>query len=401
MTGEHKDEIGMDPLDRQLLALGEAALPAGFDNRLKSFSEMMAAIEDLPVDEDDELDDAADREVVPDELVRDAFELGQGFLDQGDLDRAELWLGRAARYGHSQAEDKLADLVELRTALADIDLDFVPASWPQAAWGHVVTERLAVDVPSLAEARESAQAIIDGAHRRAESIIALAELRAERSATNSTALTEEARRSVRLWLETHGDADVFVSTLTRIDKSRSVLPLLTLGPPGTGRTFTYSRLARDAMSSGHRLLLVVNSCAAVSQVAVEWSRLWRERVAATARTGMSRREDRSQDELLQLYEFAGGDVDGLRRTPGWQRWTQAIADSGRRSSPDVDVTCRTFTRTLMQHFDVYGLGKAMFDLVTTDAGGLMVPDAWLEQPGGLVVPSDLHTEPVAASARRG
>lgn len=51
MTGEREEQIGGDRLDVQLFALGEVVLPDGFDIRLKSFSEMMAAIDGMPAGE--------------------------------------------------------------------------------------------------------------------------------------------------------------------------------------------------------------------------------------------------------------------------------------------------------------------------------------------------------------
>jgi len=409
MTADHEDEIGMDHLDMQLLALGEAALPRGFDSRLKNFSEMMAAVEDLPVS-DDELDDVCARDAEVGEIARDAFELGLGYLDRGDLDRAERWLARAARYGLSQAEDKLADLAELRTALAEIDLDFLPVSRHLSALERALTETLSGEAPSVAQAHESAQAIIDGAHRQAESIIALAELRARRSATTRANLTGESARFTRVLWESHDDlrANIHVTPawmeqlVSLADVGRSNSPrLLVAGQPGVGKTTLYSELLRDAASSGQRVLLIVDSCAASSDWVARWSRLWREWVVSAARPGTCPREGRSQDELLQLYEFAGGEVDGLRRTAGWRLWNHARAHGGREASGEVIVQCKTFTRTLMQYFDCYGLGKIAFDLMSADGGGLMVPDAWLEQSDGLVVPPDLRAEPLAASAWRG
>ncbi|WP_433347586.1 hypothetical protein [Micromonospora sp. CA-111912] len=83
MTEFNDDELDMDLLDMQLLRLGEVALPEGFGSRLKSFSEMMAAIESLPIEESGDLDDASGSETGPiGEIAHDAFELGLGCLFQ-------------------------------------------------------------------------------------------------------------------------------------------------------------------------------------------------------------------------------------------------------------------------------------------------------------------------------
>ncbi|PZG12732.1 hypothetical protein C1I95_25210 [Micromonospora craterilacus] len=398
MTGDHKDENGMDDLDRQLIALGEAALPDGFDSRLKSFGEMMAAIENVPAGPDD-ADELAACDAELDEIARDAFELGLGYLDRGDLDRAEHWLGRAARHGLGQAADKLADLAELRAALADIDHDFLPWTRPLSALERALTEELSVEAPSVAQARESARRIIEGARQRAESIIALAEMRARPSA-NTASLVDECARNIPWW-HAYWPAHNLITPLTyRADVGRSIAPSMLVAITSiVVKTHAHSEIPVDVNLSSARHMLVLASSPADGLIS-QWSRICRERVFAATRSASRPRASKTQDELLQLYEFAGGDVDKLRRTFDWRLLAQAGANGGRDASYEVVFECKTVARTLAQQFDRGGLSRVAFDLMTAEAGGLLHPDAWLEQSDGLVVPSGLRAEPATASTER-
>lgn len=390
MTGEHENEIDMDRLDMDLFELGELGLPDGFDTRLKSFSEMTAAIADLPVGDDEEPGHSGDQVAAHDELSEDAFELGLGFLDQGQLDRAERWLVRAARYGHSQARDKLADLMELRAALADIKLDLAWSPWKMLPKASTLTDQPFAETESLTQAHESAQAIIDDAHRRAESIIALAKLRAQSTASSGPDPVGARQPLAKLWSA--------YSHVRTDDRWAPLLLIHGVGAVGSGPSVDHFRCGNLAWRMN---VLMVDACHSRRvSVPPHRNRLWEDLAATVITTGNRPRERRGQDELLQLYEFAGGNVDELLRTAGWHVGRSAYSHQTPSPHPEISARHQIFTKELVQRLSAEGIGAELCDLVTAAASRLMGPAGWLAQSDGLVIPSDLHAEPVSASAGR-
>ncbi|WP_018351909.1 hypothetical protein [Longispora albida] len=389
MTADQEDGYGMDALDMQLLALGEAALPDGPGSRLKTFAEMMAAIGDLPAGGDDsEPEDDANHHTGKGEFARDAFELGLGLFEHGDLDRAEQWLQRALRHGHGPAGDKLADLVELRTVFADIQLSF-PLSWPEAEIGEIAIHHACQTAGPVAEAQQSAKLIIDEAHRRAESIVALAELRTqanpagEHGAGGGTSPGDRPAKSrYDLFFPGMADAEDLRQREPWAVEAKSYFA----AQAGSGKSLLALQVIRHAISSGQRIVVISPTVSGARW----WAQMLHQDWTKEPGTAPVRARDRSTDWLLPLFERAGKDAGELRNA-AWRDWNLA-RDYFRRHlrDPEADAL-RLAIRDLARRFACCGPGDAPVNLPAAGPGAVAC-DVWLEQSGGLMIPSDVHRD---------
>jgi hypothetical protein len=113
---EHQHDDGAEAVEAALRAWGEANIPDGFDDSLRSFDELMKAVHAVPKPRLVAVTERADHA----DLGADAIQLGSEFLEQGNFEKSEQWFRCAIRYGVPEAEAKLADLLELREALLEI-----------------------------------------------------------------------------------------------------------------------------------------------------------------------------------------------------------------------------------------------------------------------------------------
>jgi len=205
--GQYDD--GVEAVEAALRAWGEANIPEGFDETLRSFDELMEAVRAVPEPRVFAVTEVADHA----EFGLDAMQLGAEFLEQGDFEKAERWFRCAIRYGVPEAEAKLADLLELRDALQEIrdrhdrpskvtGLDAARATWSRWLQGLDATEP---------DPYVEAQRIIAQAEKQAAQIVTAARARA-RSTTSQTATSDLLRvassRSLKVDFPRGLDVDV-------------------------------------------------------------------------------------------------------------------------------------------------------------------------------------------------